>query len=260
VKDPKPRVTTSRQLVVAIHDVAPPFEAQIRDQLDYLARVGIRRCVLKVVPDWHGRYPIRESPTLIALLREQVSAGSEIVLHGLQHRPHGPLEGPPGARLRGAVFAPGTAEFLSLTPDGAYAAVTAGLDCLEAAGFPRPSTFCAPGWLLARSVRASLERAGIRRIVNMLSVDDLRSQSRRWLPAVGYMGASTSQEIGIGILNALMLHGAVRRAGAVKIYLHPQGNAGSPALRRVLDIVSRMVRHGEWNPTTYAELVERNEC
>jgi predicted deacetylase len=259
VSDSKSVVTTPRKLVVAIHDVAPPFEAQIRDQLDYLAGAGIRRCVLKVVPDWHGRHPIRESPTLIALLRDQVNAGSEIVLHGLQHRPHGPLTGPPGARFRGAVFAPGTAEFLSLTPDGAYAAVTTGLDCLETAGLPRPTAFCAPGWLLAPSVRASLERAGIRRIVNMLSVDDLCTQSRRWLPAVGYMGVSASQEIGIEILNAVMLYGTLRRAEAMKIYLHPQGNVGSPALRRVLRTVSWMVRRRGWSPTTYADLAQRDE-
>ena len=42
---------SGRRLIVALHDVAPPFEAEIEAQLADLHRLGISRPVLKVVPN-----------------------------------------------------------------------------------------------------------------------------------------------------------------------------------------------------------------
>src|SRR5437763_246282 len=46
-----------------------------------------------VVPNWHGGNPIASHPPLIELLRAQVTGGSEVVLHGLEHRARGQLSG-----------------------------------------------------------------------------------------------------------------------------------------------------------------------
>jgi predicted deacetylase len=243
----------AKRLIVCVHDVAPPFEEDIRAQLGILAAAGVRRCALNVVPNWHGEYPLAESPSLIALLRSQAEGGSEIVLHGLEHRPHGPLRGSAWNRFRGCVFAPGTAEFLTLAPADAFRAVEEGLRVLEAAGLPRPTRFCAPGWLLAVDARGGLARAGIEHLVGMFSVENILTRRRRFLPGFGYMGGSEAQEAGIRILNRMILTTAGRAARPLSVYLHPQGGSRNPALRRVLHQIERMVSRG-WEPSTYAEV------
>jgi uncharacterized protein len=241
-----------RSLVVTLHDVAPPFEAEIRAQLAQLAAVGVQRCVLKVVPNWHGSHPISESPSLLELLRSQLAAGSELVLHGLEHRPHGPLRGNPWSRLRGTVFAPDAAEFLTLPPAAAARSVRAGFDLLEEAGLPRPSAFCAPGWLLTGDIRAALASAGIRYLIGMFSMHDLQTARRYWLPAIGYMGASPGQEAGVRLLNGIIRRTVLPRAAVAKVYLHPQGGMHNTALCRTFAELANMVGRDGWVPTTYA--------
>jgi len=241
-----------RSLVVTLHDIAPPFEVEIRAQLAQLAAVGVQRCVLKVVPNWHGSHPLSESPSLVELLRSQLAAGSELVLHGLEHRPHGPLRGTPWSRLRGTVFAPDAAEFLTLSPAAAARAVREGFDLLEEAGLPRPSAFCAPGWLLTGDIRAALAGAGIRYLIGMFSVHDLRTARTYRLPAIGYMGASPGQEAGIRLLNSMIRRTILPRAAVAKVYLHPQGGMHNAALCRTLAELANMVGRDGWVPTTYA--------
>ncbi|HLJ68107.1 MAG TPA: DUF2334 domain-containing protein [Chloroflexota bacterium] len=243
----------SRQLIVSLHDVAPPFEATIRRQLAQLTGMGVDRAVLKVVPNWHGSHPLARSATLVALLRAQVESGSEIVLHGLEHRRRGSLRGPPPLRLRAALFAGDAPEFLTLSPAEAVDAVLEGRRMLEAAGLPDPTTFCAPGWLLATDVRRALPAAGIRQVAGMFALYDLSRGLRRLLPALGYMGADPAQEAGVSVLNRLLEVSVLPRAPAVKVYLHPQG-AGSAAEQRVMARVARLVRNG-WTAATYRELI-----
>ncbi len=251
----RPEGTRSRQvLIVTLHDVAPPFEAEIRAQLEQLAAAGVRRCVLKVVPDWHGSHPISGSPSLIDLLCSQLAAGSQLVLHGLEHRPHGPLRGAFWNRLRGAVFARDAAEFLTFPPSEAARAVREGLELFEEAGLPRPSAFCAPGWLLAGDMYAAIARAGIRHVIGMFSVHDLWTSRRYWLPAVGSMGVSSGQEAGVQLLNGIVRRTVLHRAAAAKVYLHPQGGMRNPGVRQMIAEVAEMVDRGNWLPATYAEL------
>ncbi|MDQ2741587.1 MAG: DUF2334 domain-containing protein [Chloroflexota bacterium] len=244
-----------KKAIISLHDVAPPFEGAIRAQLEYLAGAGIRRCVLMVVPDWHGEHSILESPSLLALLHRWVEAGSQIVLHGVQHREHGVLGGSTWSRFRGSVFAPGAAEFLTFEPKAAIDAVTRGLEVLEAAGFPRTSWFCPPGWLLREDVRVALPDAGIRYVVNMLSIDDLTTQRRYAVPATGYMGASRSQELGIRFLNGIVEQTWVRVSPTIQVYVHPQADSdGSVAGRRILGNAVDLVERGRLLPATYDEL------
>jgi predicted deacetylase len=243
-------------LIVSLHDVAPPFESQIRSQLDTLAACGIRRVVLEVVPNWHGQHPIDDCPSLLGLLRAQVEVGSEIALHGLEHCPHGPLRGTVWSRFRGAIFAPNAAEFLSLSESETYGAALNGLGILEAAGLPRATTFCAPGWLMTIGARRAIARAGFLRIANMFSVDDLDRGGRDVMPSMGFMGGSAAQETGVRLLNAIVRVAAAPRVRAMQLYLHPEGGADSLALTRVLERAVEMVGSGEWRPTTYAEWYE----
>lgn len=243
-----------RRLIVSLHDVAPPFEDEIRAQLDALAAVGVHRCVLKVVPNWHGEHPLDDAAGLVELLRAQVAGGSELVLHGYGHRPRGPMRGTAIARLRGRIFAADAAEFLTLTASQARRAVLDGIEMFARAGLPRPAYFCAPGWLLSSEGAEGLVAAGMRHIITMCSVRDLSTGARRGLAGFGYMGASPAHEAGVRLLNAAVRPVALARAGVVRVYLHPAGGTRAAGARRTLDVLRAMVERGGWRVSTFAEV------
>lgn len=252
---------TLRRVIVSLHDVAPPFEAAIRLQVEMLAAIGVRRVVFKVVPNWHGAYPLQESPTLISFLRAQVASGSQIVLHGFRHQPlsQRPFQGPWLMRLRGRLFANDAAEFLTLSTGEAENALERGLVCFEQAGLPRPTMFCPPGWLYNEATKAALRRTGIRCLVGIFALRDVRKRQRIWTPGVGYMGASPGQELGVQMLNGIVRQSALRVASVAKVYLHPQGDPSGPIVRNRLAELAQMIEQEGWQPATYAEVCDDGE-
>lgn len=248
-----------RQVIVSLHDVAPPFEDAIRKQLDLLAASGVRRVVLKVTPNWHGAHSLDDAPSLVELLRAQVAAGSQLVLHGYEHwsRPGRSFHGPWLMRVRARLFAADAAEFLTLAPDEAEAALRRGLDCFARLDLPRPTMFCPPGWLSDPAIETALRRVGIRYLVGMFSVRDVRSSWRLWTPGVGYMGASAGQETGVQILNGIVRHTALRASSVTsvaKVYLHPQHDPTGALVRRRLAELERMLGQDGWQLATYADV------
>lgn len=255
MSQPQPRAT--QQLVVALHDAAPPFEDAIRAQLALLAAIGVRRVSLLVTPNWHGDAPLNVSPGFVDLLREQVAAGSQLVLHGYLHQPDpgAAFMGPWQRRLRARLFARDAAEFLTLTPAAAEGELRQGLADFEHVGLPRPTTFCAPGWLSNAAAEVALPRAGLRYLISMFGVRDLWSDWRISAPSVGYMGAGSKQELGVQTLNTLVRWTKLPRAPVACVYLHPQGQPTGPRVRRQIALVSKLLGRG-WQLATYDDLFD----
>lgn len=249
------KLPATRRVVVSLHDVAPPYEAVIRAQLDLLAAIGVSRVVLKVVPNWHGGAPMNDAPALVDLLRAQVAGESQLVLHGYEHRPHGPFRGPLMRRARARLFAASAAEFLTLSPAEAELALRKGLACFAEAGLPTPAMFCAPGWLHNAAALSALKRTGFSTLIGMFTCQDLRSGRRIWTPGVGYMGASSGQETGVQILNGMVRGSVLRRATLAKVYLHPQHDPQGPIVRGLVRQLARMIRDEGWQPATYTEVL-----
>jgi len=220
-----------------------------------LASIGVQRCVLKVVPNWHGAYPLPQENGFVELLRSTLAAGSELALHGLEHRTHGRPRGTAAGRVRATLFANQAAEFMTLGGTEAKEAVREGLRLFAQAELPRPSSFCAPGWLLHEDARKAIKESGMRLLLGMFCADDFATGRRFWIPGFGYMGVSSGHEMAVQLLNWLVTTLAIRRATVAKVYLHPQGNLHSTALRATLDKVARMVSQG-WKPATYAEVFD----
>lgn len=254
---PQSQPRAAQQLVVALHDAAPPFEDAIRAQLALLAAIGVRRVSLLVTPNWHGDAPLNVSPGFVDLLREQVAAGSQLVLHGYLHQPDpgAAFMGPWQRRLRARLFARDAAEFLTLTPAEAEGELRQGLADFEQVGLPRPTTFCAPGWLSNAAAEAALPRAGLRYLISMFGVRDLWSDWRIRAPSVGYMGAGNAQELGVQTLNTLVRWTKLPRAPVACVYLHPQGQPTGPRVRRQIALVSKLLGRG-WQLATYDDLFD----
>jgi predicted deacetylase len=237
-----------RFLVVAIHDVAPEWFDDIGFLIGELDKANIRPRVLKVIPE---RLP--ESPELVALLNAEQQNGSEVVMHGYTHRTNGPLRGPWPRRIRGAMFAPGAAEFLSLSPEEMAARVASGRQFMNEVGL-RVIGFCAPGWLETAALPPILRRTGFRYDIRMTRLVDLQSGRRIWTDWLGYVGAGPLQDRLVAVANAANRLGAPMFA-VLKCFLHPQGARRSPDCRRMLDLLPALMQ--ERTLATYGELIER---
>ena len=244
-----------RRLVVAVYDVAPPFEARVRAQLDLLRGIGVQRFALNVVPNWHGDHPLTSAPSLVDLLRSEVTRGSELVLHGLEHRPRGTGRAPWERGVRATFFAGDSAEFVDLTGAEVSRSLEEGVEMLVRVGLPGPTGFSAPGWLLGPAGEAAVREAGLRYLVWMLSVHDLQRSRRHFVPAFGCMGVGPAHEAGVYLLNHLTI-AATARTTRAKAYVHPQGDPSGYAFRWTLARIAAMVSRRGWQPATFTELCE----
>lgn len=184
-------------------------------------------------------------------MQAEQDVGSEIVLHGYAHRRSGSWQRPRRRQLRAQVFAPGDAEFLSLTPVEIESRLVSGRAIIEGAGLALHG-FCAPGWIESGDVRAALQRTGFRYDIAMTHIVDLYSRRRIWMDWVGYMGAGGVQENLVGIANAIN-RSAMPLFGCAKLFLHPQRARGTQGAARMLRWLERLMR--ERSLATYIELL-----
>ncbi len=230
-----------RMLIVSVHDVAPPFAPGVRQLLDELDRRSIRPRVLKVVPNYAGKWPLSEDAELCNLLRSEAAAGSEIVAHGWTHQTQGRMRGPLSARCMGSWFAPEAAEFLTLPEAAAREAARNARRALADTLGVEPQGFCAPAWLINREGRAAVTAAGYRYLLERGAVRDLQTGEAVPTPWQGHMGVGGFHEWlvqrgnGAVAMRAGITHGGLSRRPVVKVFLHPQRLRDSPALERVLD-------------------------
>lgn len=228
----------SGRLVVAIHDVAPPWAEEVRYLLDVLDRIGVTRRVLKVIPDQDGSHDIRDDPAFMRLLAEEAAAGSEIVLHGYTHRVAGPLRGSRQARLRARLFAGDAAEFLTLDDAQMVERLTAGRRILYSGGLD-PRGFCAPCWLAPAQLPRLLRRCGFRYCINMATIVDVTTGDRLWTPWIGYMGAGAGQERLVS-MGGQVFASIAPAVPIVKVFFHPQGARDSAACARIVRVLARL--------------------
>jgi len=244
--------TSATVLIVAIHDVAPTELSEVRWLLGQLDALGVSRRVLKVIPAPPGDADPGET---VALLRREVAAGSEVVLHGWSHHADGPLRGSFPDRLRGRLFAGDAAEFLTLEDAEVARRVDSGRAWLDERGLPAMG-FCPPGWLAVPSLADALARSGFRYEVTLRGIRVLDEGSTILLPPVGYMGAGSVQEALVRLgatvvsrpLRFLLAHGVHR------VFLHPQRASRSADCARVLQHIAGLARSHA--PTTYGALVD----
>jgi hypothetical protein len=148
-------VSQPQRLALALHDIEPStFQRCIRIR-DWLARRGVERMTLLVIPacDLH---PLGErSPQLAGWLLERRRAGDTIAQYGFQHS---------GARAQAATRLPlgrrrarNRAEFSRLDPEETRRAVDAGLRVLKLAGI-EPTGFVAPAYVYTPALRESVAR------------------------------------------------------------------------------------------------------
>lgn len=137
------------KLLVAIHDVSPANEQAVHT-LWRLSRDRGLTAALLVVPNWHGSWPLQEFPDFVAWVRERVSEGAEVFLHGERHEEVGSRR-TLWDNIRAFGKTDAEAEFLSLETEQMHDRMARGLSVLrgcglEPIGFVPPAWLARPGW------------------------------------------------------------------------------------------------------------------
>lgn len=182
---------------VSIHDVSPAWEREVDVALELAHEAGVRPALL-VVPDFHGRAPLRDHPAYASRLRELQSSGHEIYLHGYYHRSRpwndATRAAPPRARgLRSRlehafaqkVVSASEAEFSDVSREEAMQRLADGERMLEDAGL-RIQGFVAPAWSMPSWVLAMLGERGYRFTEDHLKIHDPAQKRSRASVVLNY--------------------------------------------------------------------------
>ncbi len=189
-------------------------------------------------------------PDAVELVSSEVSAGSEIVLHGYDHRVAGPLRGSRVDILRGHLFAGRDAEFLSIDATEARRRLALGRSALDRLGISVEG-FCAPSWLEPAWLPSLLAELGFRFDVGMSVLRDLRGGPDRRLAWAGEIGQDGMHQRLVA-LGAAAWNAAGRAGRPLKVFFHP-GASNLVVRERVLTIVQREL--GRRPAGTYRQLV-----
>jgi len=147
-------------LLLSIHDVTPAHAdriARLEAQIAYATR-GSAAYAMLVVPDFHGRAPIRHDRAFHAWLRARADAGVEMLLHGWFHRDTATHSG--AAAWKAKHMTAGEGEFLGLARADAAARLRDGRAMLEDILGRAVPGFVAPAWLYGDGARAALADEG----------------------------------------------------------------------------------------------------
>jgi uncharacterized protein len=241
------------QLLVAIHDVSPRTQNEVRFLLDRLAaRVPGAKVAMLVVPDHWGEAPIVRGSTFAARLRDWAADGRDMFVHGWYHHddsPHRSIL----HRAKAHYMTAREGEFLGLDAETSLSRMQDGKSLLEDI-IGRPATgFIAPAWLYGEAAMTALIRAGF-----ALAEDHWRV----WQPQYGTVlckgpvitWASRSRaRIASSLLAARALPRLLRSTPVVRVAVHP-GDTRVPAL---LESIDRTLEHltAKRSVIRYADLV-----
>ena len=233
-----------------MHDVTPAHGGWLERLYRLLDERGVRRYALLVVPNWHGDWPLEDSPAFTAALREHAARGAEVVLHGLRHDERGQRRSL-GHRLRTFGRTKREAEFASLPPGEAAARITRGLAVLGAAGLD-PVGFVPPAWLAGPDLGRVVRDAGLGFVEDQWWVWAVATGHRIRAPAICWATRLAHLRIGSAVVARLRVH-LERSLPTLRVALHPP-DVASPAVldscRRTLD---RLLE--DHTPIGYGDLI-----
>lgn len=240
----------SGALVVSIHDVSTMTRIRVAGMLEDLAGVGVSVTSLLVIPDHHHRGLVDQDPVFVPWIRDQVSAGHEVVLHGYHHlRPTKAGEGM-STRLITRHYTAGEGEFHDLPYAEASELLRGGKETLAACGVPFTG-FIAPAWLLGSEAERAVRDEGFDYTTRIGSVIDLaRGHSFASRSLVYSVRAPWRR--GVSLIWNEALFRILKNTPLLRIGLHPP-DWDHPAIRlhllkclRLAASRRTVITYGEW--------------
>ncbi len=236
-----------RAVVVSIHDVAPLTRAAVAQMLTELSALGIARCSLLVVPNYHHLGSSLGDPSFVEWLRALERLGHEIVIHGFNHqRPR--REGESAHRkFITRIYTADEGEFYDLEYETALWLMQEAKEDFAAHGF-RPGGFIAPAWLLgAEAERAAID-AGFRYTTTLRGVRDFAS-GREFLSQSLVYSTRSGWRRALSLRWNRILFRRLRNDRLLRIGLHPPDLRCEAVWRQITSLVVKAL--GNRQPVTY---------
>lgn len=241
-----------KALIVAIHDVCPPFFSELKGISDALYRIGITKKCLKVVPNYRGKWNILDSSDFTEWLHRQQEKGDEIIHHGHEHNIRKSLPTSKHGKNRNRTSQ--EAEFAHMDYAEAKKAINEGKKIFQAADIDCKG-FTAPKWRQSHRTTRAIVDCGFQYFTRFLSVNDCIAHRRIISPAFGYQGISPPLEYMAMIGNIIMKKTMIPLQGLTRIILHPQNIHQNKALSYAMSMLKNLAVISEH--ITYEQLINR---
>ena len=221
----------TRRLVVAVHDVAPPFRDQVEEILSALAPLDVP-VVAAATPRWHA--PGSPRAAQAGDWRDLLAGFDEVLAHGLSHRRLG---------RRGLVsrLTGNADELASASRRRARELASAAAADLEQITGRRPRGFLPPAWQLPARGAAGVRDAGFEYVVRYFWLEgaDLRTPLRTWSWDWGVLGSPAA----LLAERLCAWEQQLRRPRTVCVALHP-ADVRRGLASRARDVVGELLAAG----------------
>ncbi len=208
--------------------------------LSSLAAVGVARCSLLVVPNYHRQGASLGEPAFVSWLRQLQGTGHEIVLHGYYHERARRVGESARQKMVTRVYTADEGEFYDLDYDQSLRLMRVALNEFTAHDF-HPAGFIAPAWLLgAEAERAAID-AGFSYTTTLRGVRDFgggrdfRSQSLVY-------STRSDWRCAISLFWNRMLFRRLARNRLLRLGLHPPDIDHAGIWRQICALTVRAVR------------------
>jgi uncharacterized protein len=207
-----------RTLVVAIHDVAPPFAEECAALWALCVAEGVRPALF-VVPSWHGAWPLDKHTAFARWVADRQAEDAECFLHGYRHD-EADSHRTWSAKFRAMGRTDREGEFLSLDYPAAFDRMREGVRVLESASIA-PVGFIAPAWLDTAATRRAARDIGFTISEDATGIVVLRGDRVVIAPAVRW-SARTPVRAAASCVVARARRSLHARHAVVRLALHPR--------------------------------------
>lgn len=240
------------KLLISIHDVAPPFEREVRWLWDVCRSLDTIPALL-VVPDWHGKAPLIDARSLVRWAADAECGGASVLLHGLRHDEAGMKR-----RILQTVRAAGRTaregEFRTLDYAAAHRRIREGLTALRESGL-HPIGFVPPAWLAGPATRRAVRDAGLALTEDASHVWLTHCNVPLVAPAVRWSTRSALRAAASALIADARWRWQ-RNAGMVRLALHPADVHSALTRRSLVRSLERW--RAQRTPISYASLAAQD--
>jgi predicted deacetylase len=210
---------------------------------------------LLVVPDFHGRHPLRSFPRFVDKLFAWKARGCDLWLHGYTHE-----DSPEAAPVRGPsqwfesrFLTAGEGEFHRLDFDAARKRLNQGLAVFADVLGLRPEGFVPPAWLTNRQADRAIAAAGFAFTEDHRFIEHLPTGKRWLVPAIAFSGRTMARTAASAAFAQAMRLVASAPLD-VRFALHPKDFDSSFLVRSIGSLARDLSRLRR--PCAYNDLLE----
>lgn len=248
--------TPSKQLIVSLHDAHPGSWSDIEEQIDFLSELGIDRCSILLVPEFHHEFgPASWTPEMLETLSTHQEVGYDLVLHGYYHDRVGQpdtIKNVFWTRL----YTNHEAEFLDLPEAEAELRIKEGLDFFAKNKW-QANGFIAPAWLMSPGLPALLRRLGFQYTNRLTELIPFTAAPDRSVTIPSQSLCYSTRALWRRFASLRwnrMLYSRLRRTSLVRLSLHPRDLQYNLIRFQIQSLLRDTLEEG-FEPTTYAAYV-----